>query len=223
MPYSSSPHRPDTGPTTVAASGPGPPAAGADIRAGCPGNTQSAHRLSSDRYPDLFNYRVLGYSARGRTRPATTSSASSDSAASAWFSRPSSSRKCRPDSVAGTTITVGNWKPRLVAMCERHEKELLTPLMEILREVAVAPESAPARPGKFTPVEGGIECQICGANLKNRGSMGSHVRQMHDMLLTDYRAQYENGQPAKDDTDGPAYVPSAVTLNGPSSMPSRRA
>src|SRR5689334_15299333 len=48
---------PATDPTTVAARGPGPPAAGADIRAGCPGNTQPAHRLSSDRYQARFNYR----------------------------------------------------------------------------------------------------------------------------------------------------------------------
>lgn len=89
------------------------------------------------------------------------------------------------------TLTYGGWKARRIAMCERHEKEVLNPLLDILKDGEVDPAAAPAgRPRTAEATVNKIECRLCGAKLKNSGSFGSHTRQKHELNLTDYWAQF---------------------------------
>ena len=88
--------------TTVAASGLGWPARQQTSRL----DARLTRNLRQDCHRTVIqpvHYRARHHAPSGRMRPATTSSASSDSAASAWFSRPSSSRNSLPAGVAGTT------------------------------------------------------------------------------------------------------------------------
>jgi hypothetical protein len=91
---------------------------------------------------------------------------------------------------------VGN-KPRVVALCEVHRKELYDPLVEVLREHGQIADEAGQPTGHTGPrgpykkrgatakenVPGGMDCPQCGHNSPNRSALSSHVRNMHDATL----------------------------------------
>lgn len=91
-------------------------------------------------------------------------------------------------------VTIGNTKPRLLALCERHRKEFYDPFQQLLSElgqiipgsVNTAPrsggQSAPAR----TPTNGGISCPLdCGSILQNRDSLNGHTTRVHNKTLNE--------------------------------------
>lgn len=79
---------------------------------------------------------------------------------------------------------------RVVAVCERHDKELLQPLVALLTEhgQAVDAEGQPTstargnRRGKANNQEA-MTCPVCGHSSPNRGALASHARNMHDAAL----------------------------------------
>lgn len=96
------------------------------------------------------------------------------------------------------TVAFGAMKPRVIAVCEVHSKELIEPLRDMIQGLPTVDGGNPGsgRPKAAVAAENEVECLVpgCGARLKNRGSLSSHVRQSHDMPLVEYRKQYEQGQ-----------------------------
>jgi hypothetical protein len=106
-------------------------------------------------------------------------------------------------------VTYGSWKPRRIALCERHEKELLNPMLEVLKEAEVDPGGQVGRPRAAESTVNTINCAICSKSLKNRGSLGSHVRSSHDMMLSAYWETYPDadGNPRNDAPQGDDALP----------------
>ena len=93
-----------------------------------------------------------------------------------------------------TVITVGSMKPRNLALCDRHAKEMLDPLVEVLKEVAIAEPAVQARVATAVAPSDRITCAECGRTLKNRGSLGSHVRNGHGFTLAEYWGKHPDAE-----------------------------
>lgn len=87
---------------------------------------------------------------------------------------------------------LGGTKPRVVALCEVHRKELYQPLLDLLEEHGqmVDEEGNPSGPrGKYTrakdvPNPLGCPAEGCSHESPNRSALSSHVRNMHDTTLS---------------------------------------
>lgn len=92
------------------------------------------------------------------------------------------------------TLGIDRAKPRKLILCERHQKELVGPLEELLNEmgapVDAADVAAPsAGSGGVVITDETQYCKLCQPNkpLKNKSSLASHVRQYHEMYMHEYR------------------------------------
>ena len=114
----------------------------------------------------------------------------------------------------GTEVVVqldyGN--PTRIDLCDRHTKELVTPLADLLRNHGVTAEPSPGRalrtvtnpapakksarkkPAKKKAATGATclvpDCASGGTVFKNANSMFAHVSQAHKMGRPAYRAKY---------------------------------
>lgn len=88
-------------------------------------------------------------------------------------------------------IQLGTLKPRLIAVCPVHRKELIDPLSDIVKDLpTVDAVNVPGRPRQGAEMNTAL-CKACDTPLKNSSSLASHVRQIHNLTLGDYREQYE--------------------------------
>lgn len=79
-------------------------------------------------------------------------------------------------------------KARVVALCDVHEKQLYTPLVDLLLEHGqmVDEEGNPTGPrGKYGKAGGGMTCPECGHQSPNRGALSSHTKNMHGKALAE--------------------------------------
>ena len=99
-------------------------------------------------------------------------------------------------------IIMGANKPRVLALCEPHEKEFLTPLRELLLSAgSLVDTGAPSvgrPPARRVVNEGPVYCLVRGCSgagrpFKNEGSLGSHMRGVHSIQLTQYKKLLEEG------------------------------
>jgi predicted transcriptional regulator len=85
------------------------------------------------------------------------------------------------------TIAIDRMQPRLVIMCEVHEKDILS-LKELIEPLQKA--DAPVGPGRPNAAQAAvgqkISCAICGKAYKNPGSMRRHVNRDHDLSTQAY-------------------------------------
>lgn len=103
-------------------------------------------------------------------------------------------------------VVLGNFKPRLLALCEPHRKEFYDPfrdmvarLGQVVPEGAARPSAAPVHaPGAYAcPVP---TCPKHANPYRHDTSLGSHCRREHGATLTELREQY--GTPAGSAGDG---------------------
>lgn len=113
-------------------------------------------------------------------------------------------------------ITLGNAKPRLLALCKQHREDWYEPFVEAVKEYGVMIDgSSPAR-SVITPTDpkGTLElapdgekvlCPVCKAAgvikpLKNRNTVMTHMRSDHQTTLSQWEREHgpantpENGQ-----------------------------
>lgn len=88
--------------------------------------------------------------------------------------------------------------PRILALCEVHQKELLEPLVAALAELG-QPVEGQAAPAPSTRQERGYAgrtdedrapCPICGKVSLNRRALSSHTRQQHHKTLGQVEEEY---------------------------------
>jgi hypothetical protein len=88
---------------------------------------------------------------------------------------------------------LGGTKPRVVAVCEVHRKELYQPLLDLLAEHGqmVDEDGNPTGPrGSYkkraNSTQGPLTCPAegCDHSSPNRSALSSHVRNMHDTTLS---------------------------------------
>ena len=101
------------------------------------------------------------------------------------------------------TIQIDTLKPRALALCETHNKELLEPLRQALLDLGQKVDqmvaAAPGRPATILGAEP-IMCELCGGGpYKGKGSRASHVRSTHGIDQREYRrrvAEMRGEEPA---------------------------
>jgi hypothetical protein len=79
-------------------------------------------------------------------------------------------------------------KPRVIALCERHEKEVYQPLLNLLLEYGqpVDDDGNPSGPrGRYGQASGpdAVTCPDCGHVSPNRSALSSHSRGQHGKSL----------------------------------------
>lgn len=88
-------------------------------------------------------------------------------------------------------VQIGTAKPRLIAVCEVHRKELIDPLREIIKDLPTLDSAnGPMKPRSSGEVNTEL-CKECNTPLKNRSSLTSHVRQIHNLTVGEYREKHE--------------------------------
>lgn len=106
------------------------------------------------------------------------------------------------EAVETPPITIGTAKPRILALCEVHHKEVFEPIKELLMDLGtVLSEGSPATtrfPGT-SPGSGVFPCPVPDCHkhtkpFKHEQSLRNHSRNMHDMPIQQLRAQYAEGQ-----------------------------
>jgi hypothetical protein len=109
-------------------------------------------------------------------------------------------------------VAVGNLKPREIVMCERHYKELLQPLHDMLPDLPTTDAVASPQPSPDEPQS----CRICGkTHLKNLQTLQGHVRNMHGMKWRDYKTQYLGEEaPAKPAKPSPTVDQGQLEFEG---------
>lgn len=90
------------------------------------------------------------------------------------------------------TVAVGAAKARILAVCERHEKELVAPLVTALTEYGSIADKVKTKPGKG---EGGspaaFVCEYPGCVGKSsisEGGFAQHLYQYHNIGVVAYRS-----------------------------------
>lgn len=107
------------------------------------------------------------------------------------------------DATETPPIIMGSNKPRILALCETHEKEFLTPLRELLLAAGSLVDTGAPSVGR-PPTRGRVVnegpsyclvrgCSAAGRPFKNEGSLGSHMRGVHSIQLTLYKKLLEEG------------------------------
>ena len=94
-------------------------------------------------------------------------------------------------------IQLGNLKPRLLALCDRHMDEIYNPLRELLQDMPIA-DSVPPNSAGFMPTKrqgenaGDFTCLVpdCGRPYKYKGSLRTHLNEVHNMTLQEMVKQY---------------------------------
>lgn len=125
-------------------------------------------------------------------------------------------------SISGPLVGT-NFKPRMPALCEVHEKEFLLGLVELLRDCppapadAAVPTAAPRKGSGRVAVPGGITCKVCGSVAKNVSSLGGHLRTQHDMKLSQYRELHGVEVQGSSDPGGTLFDESAPATPTPPS------
>lgn len=88
-----------------------------------------------------------------------------------------------------TTVVVAldGGKPRALDVCERHNKELVEPLRELLAELGqlVDPASSHSSSEHVCSIAG------CGKSYKSGQSLGKHMRRVHNMAMGDQSSPAE--------------------------------
>lgn len=83
---------------------------------------------------------------------------------------------------------LGNMKPQVMLLCERHRKEHYDPLLTLLEEFGQASDKA-KKAGSIPKAEGGdpgnSPCPQCGHVAPNRSALGHHARSAHQMTITE--------------------------------------
>lgn len=76
-------------------------------------------------------------------------------------------------------------RPRVLTLCERHEKEVYTPIVELLEEHGqpVNEEGVPSSSGTLAPSLQPVNCPECGHTSPNRAALAGHARKRHDKTL----------------------------------------
>lgn len=93
-------------------------------------------------------------------------------------------------------VTIGFLKPRVVALCEAHRKELFDPFDQLVRElgqplhsggpVIAAPTGS--RPKAYPCPD--PECEKHDDAYANASSLGGHAQRVHGMSLTELRVKF---------------------------------
>lgn len=107
-------------------------------------------------------------------------------------------------------IVLGNAKPRILALCERHEKELYEPFRQLVMEVGVVaspgspaatrmPGTAPGSGVYFCPVP---TCPKHTHPLKHEQSLRNHARNIHESTVSKLREEF--GEPGGEHPGGGA-------------------
>lgn len=97
-------------------------------------------------------------------------------------------------------ITLGGMKPRVLALCELHEKEVYQPIRELLTELGVVADSLHTGtkfPGT-SPGSGVWPCPDPGCPkhtkpYKHEQSLRNHARDVHNVSITVLRKQFGPG------------------------------
>lgn len=126
-------------------------------------------------------------------------------------------------------ITVGNKKPRVLALCKGHQVDFFDKFVEVLESAGITVDQLtnPGRPTRSSAVRPhprtldastgkGVMCPIEGCEakpLKNVSTISSHLRQIHAMSL--YEAVGKDGQLFDADGD-PVEMPE---IRAPRSTP----
>lgn len=75
-------------------------------------------------------------------------------------------------------VVIDGGKPLTVDVCERHDKEIVQPLRELLEAHGSKLDAASAAPARAATV-GRRLCPHCGASLKSADSLAKHIRRSH--------------------------------------------
>lgn len=101
-------------------------------------------------------------------------------------------------------VAIGTMKPRLLALCERHTKELFLPLREVLVELGqIIPSTGlmAAGGGGAGTTETGVwpcpvpDCEKHTLPYTHKQSLRNHCRDVHNSTMTELKAKY----PANDE------------------------
>jgi hypothetical protein len=105
------------------------------------------------------------------------------------------------------TLTIDRYT-RKIAVCEVHEKEIVTPLREMLERLGqqpdegVRPTARPKGAGKMhAPTDLGVECKFpgCGETSISSAGLTQHLRNRHNKLgVPRYRAFLDGSKPFTD-------------------------
>lgn len=82
-------------------------------------------------------------------------------------------------------VTLGSMKARTVLMCERHYKELVEPLRELLLAHGQIVEHTKRQSSSQSEAAGEFTCPDCGHVAPTRAALGSHGRSKHDKSLAE--------------------------------------
>lgn len=143
---------------------------------------------------------------------------------------------------ASTTppIAIGANKPRTLDLCDRHTKELVTPLLDLLVQdgsvVEGGPSVATLKPGRRSRAgipKGGVngtpgpfDCKVpdCtgrhsfvkgGRGYPNLGALKAHISYAHELTFTDYEEQYGEARAEQPPGDHPSLLDQELPDPGP--------
>lgn len=119
-------------------------------------------------------------------------------------------------------ITIGNAKPRMLALCKEHRESWYEPMREAVAEFGTVVDGSSPAKSVITPRDpkGTLEvapdgvrvlCPECKTPLKNRNTVQTHMRAHHGITLKEWEA--ERG-PAAQPAD-PSEVPDAPKADSP--------
>lgn len=107
------------------------------------------------------------------------------------------------EAVETPPITVGTMKPRVLALCERHTKEVYEPFKELVTDLGVVAHdttasAAPRRSPGTSPGSGIFPCPVpeCEKQthpFKHEQSLRNHSKQVHGVPINELREAYPDG------------------------------
>ena len=124
------------------------------------------------------------------------------------------------------TVTVqGDGGARLIALCDRHEGELLTPLRDALTRWGQAPKPNHSRAtaGDVTDVDAPITCPVCGREYPGWRATSAHMRTVHDLQGPDVFRAYPHLETYRTRVYSPAVCPECgYTAGSPAGLGAHR-
>lgn len=92
------------------------------------------------------------------------------------------------------TLTIDNLKPRKLAVCEQHDKEIIEPIRQMLLDLGQTEDgkvrptpTAPRGPALASDDNGRVPCVLCTETSKSEGGLVQHVRLHHKMGRAEYK------------------------------------
>lgn len=91
-------------------------------------------------------------------------------------------------------VVIGTLKPRVVALCEPHRKELFDPFQEVLTDLGqIVPDAlmggSPRKGVGGRPSVEQLTCPACGHVSPNKSALTSHTKNMHDASIEELRGE----------------------------------